>query len=89
MNWIEDSSSYQYLKRFTSQIEPANEDELAFKVSLDWALLMLEEQSRVLLNIERAQNSDISSIPPPSNKPQLTLIQGGKANDFKRTSSKR
>ena len=86
MDWIEDSASYKYLKHFSSQIDPSSEKELEFKSALEWALKTLEEQGQVLLNIETAQNSDITIPPPPL--PHLTLIQGGKADDsIKRRSS--
>jgi len=76
MSWINESTSYKYLKNFYNNIDPDTNEQLAFKNALNWALNMLEEQGNALYNIEQAQNANVIQL--PKQKPKLKLIKGGK-----------
>lgn len=80
MEWIEQANNYIYLRKFCEDIDPKNEDELFFKMRLKWLLDISLEQAEALLNIEKAQNSNLSIPPPPKIPlgPRLELIKGGK-----------
>ena len=80
MEWIEQSNNYTYLRKFCEDIDPANEEQLIFKMRLKWLLDISVEQAQALLSIEQAQNSDLSIPPPPkiSLGPRFQLIKGGK-----------
>lgn len=80
MEWVLESHSFNYLKKFESSIDPSSENELVFKQALEWALSTLEVQAEALSNIEGAYFDNVfdPSVIPPPNPPKLKVIKGGK-----------